>query len=249
MEIVVSASRALNGSSSRSSDGRPDQRAGQRHPLRLAAGQRQRPGRRPLGEPDLRERLGRHPGRVGGAQPERDVVEHPLPRHQARLLEGDRDRLGHGHRPGHVPVEPGERPEQGGLARPAPPDHRDELARLDVQVEPVEHHPVTETLASDPARRPRPDRSRPPWPGGGRPGPCSLRELPSPRTALAAPPCALPPSASSPRIAYTIRQTTMMLFSRNCSAVVIMKPIPALALICSPTTARAASRSRSAGAR
>ena len=215
MEILVSASRALNGSSSRSSDG--DLTRARASETRCASPPDRVSGQAddPLGEPDLLERVRGHPGRLGSAQPERDVVEHPLPRHQARFLEGDRDRLGHGHRPRHVPVEPGERPQQRGLARPAPPDHRDELAGLDVQAEPVEHHPVAEPLREARAPRRRPDRSRSPsrWlvvpvsPAhctNSRRHASALRS--TTRTAQ---------SASSPRIAYTIRQTMMMLFCQE----------------------------------
>jgi hypothetical protein len=48
---------------------------------------------------------------------------------------------------GDLAVEPGQRAQQRGLAGPAHAEHGDELARGDVQVDSVEHHPAAERPA------------------------------------------------------------------------------------------------------
>jgi len=70
------------------------QRAGDRHPLGLAAGQFARLGSGLVGEADPRQRgrdlVAAHAGRqIGEAEP--DIVGHTEPRQQPRLLEDDAD--------------------------------------------------------------------------------------------------------------------------------------------------------------
>jgi hypothetical protein len=127
-----------------------DQGPRQRGPLRLAAGQRDRPGRSALGQPDL---LKRGPGgglRVGGSQAKRDVGQHLLPRNEPGFLKRDRHGSRHADLAGHFLVKPGQRAQQRRLARAAAPDQRDEFAGGNVHVEPVKHDAVAE-LAAQPA--------------------------------------------------------------------------------------------------
>ena len=49
---------------------------------------------------------------LASRSPSVNVVEHPLPRRKARLLERHSHRLGHGQLTRHVMVKPGERPQQ-----------------------------------------------------------------------------------------------------------------------------------------
>jgi len=131
-----------------------DQRAGQGHALLLPAGQ----GRRPLvgafGQTHLGQRLF-GPWPPVAEQAQADVVDHSLPGQQARVLE---------HQPhlfavvrqalaGAVDgapawlVQPGQQAQQGALAAAAAPDHGDELARRDVQVDALKHLAFAEGLA------------------------------------------------------------------------------------------------------
>lgn len=111
---------------------------GQRSALSLPAGQRLGPRPGPLRQPDLRQRPLRH-GAFGLArQPEQDVAPDPLPRHQARGLEGDRASAGHQDGARDLPVEPREHPQQGRLAAAAAPEQRGELARPQREIEVVD---------------------------------------------------------------------------------------------------------------
>ncbi|MNR11855.1 hypothetical protein D3C85_1281740 [compost metagenome] len=69
-----------------------DQRAGQGHALLLAAGQRRRPVMGALGQTD-RVQCVQRLGLPVASQAQADVVDHPLPRQQARVLEHQADIL------------------------------------------------------------------------------------------------------------------------------------------------------------
>ena len=139
MLIRVSASSALNGSSSSS-------RLGSRTRARASAARWASPPDRVSGQASARPvrptsssapratARGSAAGRRGAARGS-DVVADPAPGHQPRLLEGDRRGAGHVEFPGDRAVQPGQRAQQGGLAGPAAADQRDELAGRDVQVE------------------------------------------------------------------------------------------------------------------
>src|SRR5579875_108871 len=77
--------------------GSTDQRAGQRHPLRLTAGKGEGPRVGVLRQPDLGQGSPAHVLRVVHPQAEGHVGQHPLPGNQPRLLEGDGHPTGDGH--------------------------------------------------------------------------------------------------------------------------------------------------------
>ena len=188
MAIRVSASSALNGSSSSSRPGsRTSARASEARwaspPDRVSGQAPARSVSPTSASAAARRRLG-----VGAAQPEADVGRDPLPRHQPRLLEGHR-RASRctADLAGHLAVEPGQGAQQRGLARAAAPDQRDELAGRDVEVEPVEdrrgrRRPGT---ARGPGDRPPAGRSPGAVPRPGRRGASRRHE--------AAAPCQGPP--------------------------------------------------------
>ncbi len=93
---------------------------------------------------DLLERRDRAPLGVAAGEAESDVAPDALPRQQPRLLKNGRARLRHAHHALEGGIETGERAQQGGLARPAASEQRDELARRDVEVEIVEDGVVGE---------------------------------------------------------------------------------------------------------
>ena len=135
------------------------QRARQRHALPLAARQHRRPIVRTVAQPHLLERLHRAHERASGGQAERHVVDHALPRQQARILEHDAD-VGalcldrcavECQCAGAGLLERGEQAQQRALAAAAAAHHRDERTRLDRQVDAVEHAAFAEPLAQ-PAR-------------------------------------------------------------------------------------------------
>ena len=72
--------------------GLADQGPGQRRPLGLATGQRQRPGAGPFGQADLLQRPAGRRARRPGRAARGHVGQHPAPGQQPRLLERDRDR-------------------------------------------------------------------------------------------------------------------------------------------------------------
>ena len=151
------ASSAESGSSSSSSRGSAGQRPGQRDPLALAAGEG---GGQPVAVPrqaDQLEQLG-HPGRgVGGpAQPQRvpHVAGHGQVAEQLAVLEQQREAALVGryagqvgavpaHRPGGERLEPGDGPQQRGLAAARGPEHGQHLPVGQLEVD-VDHgrHPV-----------------------------------------------------------------------------------------------------------
>jgi hypothetical protein len=122
------------------------ERSGQRDPLLLPTGQLVGPGAFAAREPDLGQR---RPAALPGGRPveaEHDVVEHPGPRQQPRVLEHDRA-LGRDLQlagPRHAVVELGEGAQQGRLPGSAAAEQRDELARPDLQVHAVEHRASVE---------------------------------------------------------------------------------------------------------
>ena len=118
MLIRVSASSALNGSSSSS-------RPGSRTSARASAARWASPpdsvsghASAALGQPDLVQRGAAAALRVGGrASPSATLSQHPLPRHQPRLLERHRDRRRRRCRsPVDLAVQPGQRAQQRRLA-------------------------------------------------------------------------------------------------------------------------------------
>ena len=129
MVIRVSASRALNGSSSRS-------RSGSRTRARASEARWASPPDRVSGQasaarpsPTSSSAAARPARGLRALQPERDVGEHPLPRHQTGFLEGDGDGAVDLHLALGAGVEAGERAQQRGLARAAAAEQGDELAR------------------------------------------------------------------------------------------------------------------------
>ncbi len=122
------------------------QRAGERHALALAARQPRRPFPRALGQAHLREHLGGLRTLCPG-QPERDVVEHGLPRQQAGVLEHHArvvvqavSGIAVAAQAAAVDaLQPGDQPQQRALAAAAAPDDDDKLARHDLQVDAVQH--------------------------------------------------------------------------------------------------------------
>ncbi len=131
-----------------------DQRTGQGHALLLAAGQRCRPFPGAVGQAHRFQGVqGLGPPVAGKA--EADVVDHPFPGQQARVLEhqpgilaglGQRGRAGQQLAPAGL-VESGQQAQQGALAAAAAADHGDELAGGDAQVDALEHLPLTEGFA------------------------------------------------------------------------------------------------------
>ena len=117
MAILVSASRALNGSSSSS-------KFGSRTSARASDARCASPPERVSGEAAARSvsadfgqsvaALARS-GRIA-RRPQADVVGDALPRDEPRFLEGDRHRAVNGELAGDLLVEPGQCPQQGGLA-------------------------------------------------------------------------------------------------------------------------------------
>src|ERR671910_133519 len=98
---------------------------------------------------------------ISGSRAEGDVVEHALVGEQVELLE---DHADVGAEPGQGPalvgqrpalqaddavvdrLQPVDRPAQGRLARPRGPDHDHHLARVDLEVDVLEHVQVAEVL-------------------------------------------------------------------------------------------------------
>src|SRR6266508_57627 len=137
-----------------------DQRAGDRHPLLLAAGELRGPVLQAVAEPDRLERGDRPPAALGAAEPavdqrQADVADGRGPRQELEALEDEPDHLvahqrqlvvgeaGHGpplepQRAAGRPVQPAEQPEQGRLPRPARPHDRQRVAGRDLEVNPVE---------------------------------------------------------------------------------------------------------------
>ena len=133
------------------------QRAGKGDALGLPTGQRPRPMRRMIGEPDPLQPSGSGPPGLGlghppGTQTEGDVLHRAEMREQQVVLEDDADRAllgGDEHLrigivedqfvdPDPAAIEcdqPGEDAQQGRLARPVGPEDRQHLARLDAQFE------------------------------------------------------------------------------------------------------------------
>ncbi len=128
-----------------------DQRASQRDALLLPAGQGRRPLVGTLGQADRPQRLqGLRP--PVAAQAEADVVDHPLPRQQARVLEhqpgvlaglGQRRRAGQQLAAAGL-VEAGQQAQQGALAAAAAANDSDELPGRNQQVDVLEHLALAE---------------------------------------------------------------------------------------------------------
>jgi hypothetical protein len=124
---------------------------GQGDALALAAGQLSRLAAAEPGQPDHLQRAVdlRPPFRLGHPahpQPVLDVLRHAHVREQRVVLEHGVDVPGVRRHPGDVaaaeldppgvrPLEPGDQPEQGGLARTGRPEQSEELARPDLQVD------------------------------------------------------------------------------------------------------------------
>ena len=129
------------------------ERARERDSLLLASGEGQRPVARTIRKPDLIQRL---KARLRCVTPhgESHIVDHPLPREQARILKhhrGVRRQAGEGFAiqpdcPGVGTVEPGHQPQQRALARAATADDADEAAPFDIQVEPTQYAAAAELL-------------------------------------------------------------------------------------------------------
>ena len=137
---------------------------GQRRPLGLATGQRLRPvvarGRR--GRP-RRARPGRGP-RLAAVQPERDVVEHPRPRQQPRILEDDRA----ARRDADVAAGARRRGRRGSAAACSCPSRCGRAGRRTrpgaiSRSMPLEHDPAAEAATSGPGRRQRCPPGSVPW--------------------------------------------------------------------------------------
>ena len=146
--------------------GPADERAGQRHALGLAAGQRARPRVGAAGDADLlqgRERL----GLAGLGHADQDVAPDSLPGQQAVVLEG------HGPltRNRDVPVGVGVLARQGAQQRGLPgaggAEQRDQLAVAELQVDPGQHGALAEA-----ATVPADADHRIAVPGRGRAGSC-----------------------------------------------------------------------------
>ena len=114
-------------------------RAGERDTLRLAARKRLRPVALVSREADLVER-GAPRGRVlsCAAQSEHHVVEHARPWQEPRVLEHDGAPRRYLHLPFDAGIEAREGAQQGGLARTAAAEQRDELAGAQLEVDTVE---------------------------------------------------------------------------------------------------------------
>ena len=124
----------------------PDQGPGQGDSLLFAARQFVRPGRLPLGQLHLRKGLPRPLARSGAVQAQDDVVQHPLPRQKARVLEHHRqpvrtDDLALSLR---FVVQARQGAQQGALARAAAPEQGDEFALPNVEIDPVQYAPQGE---------------------------------------------------------------------------------------------------------
>ena len=145
----------------------PDHGPGQRDPLGLAAGQGPGPGAGVGGQADPVQpgggpAAGLGPAQAAGAQPEGDVLQRRQVREEQVVLEHEADRPLLGRHPGaglgvlqHHPVEhdppavqgqqPGQGPQQGGLAGPVGAEQHHQLAgphgQLDLQLEPAEPEP------------------------------------------------------------------------------------------------------------
>jgi len=133
---------------------RVDQCPGERDALPLAAGKHRRPVAGAVGETHLRKGFAGAVLRVR-TQTEGDVVEHPFPGQEARILEHD-PRLGampvvrlavEGDRTLFGSLEPGEQPQQRALAAATAADDGDELARRDPQIDAGEHRALAVALA------------------------------------------------------------------------------------------------------
>ena len=140
-----------------------DQGPGQRHALALAAGKL---GRFAAAEPGQADHLQRpvgllpplRPGDVAHPQPVLDVLRHRHVREQRVVLEHGVDVPGVRRHPGDVAageldppgvrqLEPGDEPEQGGLARPGRPEQGEELPGPHHQVDVRERGHVAVPLA------------------------------------------------------------------------------------------------------
>ena len=156
--------------------GRRGERPGQRHPLRLAAGQRCHAAALEAREPDQVEQLGHPPpdlglGSPGHGQPEADVAGDVAVGEQLVVLEDQPEAPavgGDGPQvlavPRHAAAvgdeEAGDHPQQRALARPARAEQADHLPGTDGQADLVEHRRGRRTGRSP--RRPRaPDASPP----------------------------------------------------------------------------------------
>src|SRR5690606_25489511 len=199
------------------------QRAGQRHPLLLAAGELARPGALTPGQADLGQRFAALGAGAAAAQAEDDVAQHPLPRQQARVLEDDRDLLGHvDHaRAGDTVVEPGQGPQQRRLARAAAAQQRHELAGTDLQVQFGQDFAAVEGPRQALGARP-----------GGRDQSSSVRRHDSALLCTSR----TTPSETRPSSPYRTRPTMMTSVCPYEPANCIVYPMPAVALTCSTTT-------------
>ncbi|MNO84811.1 hypothetical protein D3C76_761640 [compost metagenome] len=131
-----------------------DQRAGQGDALLLAAGQGRRPFMGAIRQPHFLQRLQGLAAPVAG-KTEADVVDHPLPRQQPRVLEHQagflagrlqRRRTGQQRAAARL-VEPGQQAQQGALAAAAAADDGDELAGWNVQLDALQHFALAKGLA------------------------------------------------------------------------------------------------------
>ncbi|MCY1215349.1 hypothetical protein D9M72_271920 [compost metagenome] len=138
-----------------------DQRTGQGHALLLATGERRRPLICTVGQAHRFEGFQGTWAPVAG-QPQADVVDHPLPGQQARVLEHQarflagilqRCRAGQQFATRRL-VQARKQTQQGALAAAAATDHGDELAGRNQQVDALEHFTLAEGLA-DAAQRQR----------------------------------------------------------------------------------------------
>ena len=130
-----------------------NQRAGQRYALLLPTGQGRRPFIGTFGQADRVQRLqGLGPPVAGQAQA--DVVDHPLPGQQTRVLEHQADITAR-RRQSRITgaqyataglIQPGQQAQQGALAATTAANHRNELPGGNAQVDVVQHLPRAEGL-------------------------------------------------------------------------------------------------------
>ncbi len=84
-------------------------------------------------------------GPAGAA--EHDVLPDTLGRDEPRLLEDDGSHCRHDQRSGVSGIEPGEQPQQRGLAGAGRAEHRNEFAGLDIEIDTVEDGTFSEDFA------------------------------------------------------------------------------------------------------
>jgi hypothetical protein len=113
--------------------------------LCLSAGEGLRPVPFVTGQPDLVQGGTPPSAGIGAPQAEGHVGQHRRPRQEAGVLEDHRPALRHPDPAAHLAVQPGQDPEEGALAGPAPAEQGYELVPDDLELDTVEHRARTET--------------------------------------------------------------------------------------------------------